>query len=260
MSQDATTSVMFTRLLTPADSTKEIISATPGDETILIWAYGFSNTLEQHDMTARGSVTLDVFCGSDGAATGSTPAPSASGDPMMPQSTIVPFSASPIFVGTYPPAPGGGSVPPGKSAAPTVTGGGGGPPGMESLAPTATGGGLGPPRMESSAPTAIGGGRNPPETATSAPAAAPIENPAAAETPAPATDRGLPDGTTAPTATPSVATMVPVVSATPSPGSTADDQQTGTGFRVVGGGDGVWVAGVASGVAVLLGWGAMLAW
>lgn len=58
---NSTTTLVFTRPLSPSDSTKQELSAEEEDEAIFIWGYGFDNDLAQH--AGRGAVTLtDLFC------------------------------------------------------------------------------------------------------------------------------------------------------------------------------------------------------
>lgn len=76
VSQDASgeTTLTFTRPLSPTGD-KQTVSATPGDETILIYGYGMSNFLGYHG-AGKGAVVLDLFCGDDSAATVAvTPSP-----------------------------------------------------------------------------------------------------------------------------------------------------------------------------------------
>ncbi|CAM9850698.1 unnamed protein product [Ectocarpus fasciculatus] len=58
---DSTTTLVFTRPLAPTDATKTVLSAEEGEEVTFIWAYGSSNTFEQHEN--RGDFTVsDVLC------------------------------------------------------------------------------------------------------------------------------------------------------------------------------------------------------
>ena len=61
---DSTTSLVFTRPLSPFDADKEALSAEQGDEATFIWGYGKENTLATHSHHSRGTVILvDLFCG-----------------------------------------------------------------------------------------------------------------------------------------------------------------------------------------------------
>lgn len=61
---DSTTSLVFTRPLSPFDSDKEALSAEQGDEATFIWGYGKENALATHSHHSRGTVVLvDLFCG-----------------------------------------------------------------------------------------------------------------------------------------------------------------------------------------------------
>ena len=62
MTQTAsTTTLVFTRPLSPSDTAKHTLSADEEDEATFLWAYGETNTLARHD--SRGAVTVgDLFC------------------------------------------------------------------------------------------------------------------------------------------------------------------------------------------------------
>lgn len=58
---NSTTTLMFTRPLSPSDTDKDTLSAAEGDEATFLWAYGEDNTLAYHG--SRGAVTVgDLFC------------------------------------------------------------------------------------------------------------------------------------------------------------------------------------------------------
>lgn len=89
---NSTTTLVFTRPLSPADDSKTVLSAEEGEEATFIWAYGSSNTFEYHE--ARGDFTVsDLLCsevveeedddseGDDAAAAETTAENCASSDP-----------------------------------------------------------------------------------------------------------------------------------------------------------------------------------
>ena len=85
------TTLTFTRPLAPTDSGKETLSATPGDQHWLIFAFGSDNELAYHGLDEnRGFAMLDLFCGEDGVGSESS-APSAS-----------PATSSPLSEGDTP--------------------------------------------------------------------------------------------------------------------------------------------------------------
>lgn len=58
---NSTTTLVFTRPLSPTDDTKTVLSAEEGEEATFIWAYGSSNTFVYHD--SRGDFTVsDLLC------------------------------------------------------------------------------------------------------------------------------------------------------------------------------------------------------
>ncbi|CAN0468181.1 unnamed protein product, partial [Laminaria digitata] len=111
------TTIAFTRPLSPSTEGKETLSATPGDETWLIYAFGLTNELAQHEQDSRGNALLDLFCGDTAAAGEDSDAP-----------TVAPTTLSPLVEGeTHMPA-----------ATPVDSGDGGdGGDGEGSTAPTA---------------------------------------------------------------------------------------------------------------------------
>lgn len=61
---DSTTTLVFTRPLSPLDTDKEAFSALQGDVATFIWGYGKDNTLDTHSHDGRGTAILvDLFCG-----------------------------------------------------------------------------------------------------------------------------------------------------------------------------------------------------
>ncbi|CAN0536252.1 unnamed protein product, partial [Laminaria digitata] len=77
---DSTTSLIFTRPLSPSDSANKIaISAEEGVEATFIWAYGASNTLAYHG--SRGDITLgDLFCAGGASESGAREGGEGHGD------------------------------------------------------------------------------------------------------------------------------------------------------------------------------------
>ena len=109
------TTITFTRPLAPSTLDKEKLSAIPGDETWLIYAFGADNELENHGIENRGSVLLDLFCG--GGGTGSPSAtPTMDPTPIAARTAVPSASPAPEEGGS----PTGGNAP---TAAPSEEGG-----------------------------------------------------------------------------------------------------------------------------------------
>lgn len=248
VSQDGTTTtITFTRLLAPMAAGKQVISAVPGDETIIIWAFGPDNELDYHGQDPnRGDVTVDLFCGDRQAADG-TPSPAAG--------TPSPAAETRTL------APGAAAAP---SAAPT--------PAVSSAAPVAGGRGeLG----DTPAPAGAVRSAAPTLAATMAPANMTMAPTNVTMTPAPTVvDTASPDGdrgiggpdtsgtpapsvlstmvTETPTAGPSASTPADGIDGEDGDGEDGDDQDTdgASSFRIGGGGG--WAAAAVAGVVTVL--------
>lgn len=73
---DTGTTLSFTRPLAPTDSGKETLSATPGDQHQLIYAFGSDNELGNHGSGNRGVALLDLFCGDSNDSVSAAPSTS----------------------------------------------------------------------------------------------------------------------------------------------------------------------------------------
>jgi len=83
--ENGQTTLSFTRTLTPVAEGKQVISSTPGDLTVILWAFGQDNTFAYHGPDAnRFGVWVDLFCGEGAASNGTvaeTPAPAVTPAP-----------------------------------------------------------------------------------------------------------------------------------------------------------------------------------
>ncbi|CAN0387857.1 unnamed protein product [Ascophyllum nodosum] len=272
------TTITFTRPLTPANSEKQTLSSTPGEESWIIWAFGADNDFDYHGPQNREAFLLDLFCG----------------ETVSLETTITP-SVMPTITPTSPPTQEGGEAPemtlaplptpiPATEAAMPLA-----PDEVTTTNPTAspTYGVIASEMTPAPVPTPIPATEAamtlaPDEATTTNPTASPTSGviapgmtPAPSPTPIAATDAVTtsnptasptfgamaPGRTRAPATTPTPVTEVPMTSAPSEAGSPDGNRAGGVhgSFRVGSSGGGWWVT-ASTGLSALLGATLALSW